>query len=284
MWPVLRAAAVVLLAACVSAQCRAPGERASGAPGRPPVEWYPGGCCDGGTPAARDGDWGQFCPGKTGGGDTGPGDGGKKTCYKDGERNQGAAGYPAVTYLRCCSGKQAVAKDDDWGLFCVGGGEPIKPPVKPPVKQDCYDAGERNQGAPGYPSVPYLRCCSGEQAVAKDNDWGFFCPDDGEPDTGVVKPGQSCNMPGEDLLAESGLCCSGEEPVPVPGRDLKVCPRVEPTVPTGGTPVGCENKAAELNGCKELVKVLAETGGSLDGFNFCSVSALEAELAACKLD
>lgn len=75
------------------------------APGYPNVDYKP--CCDGSTAVDKAGDWGKFCP------DT-------DLCYKEGERNQGAAGYPEVQYRPCCDGKVAVEKDGDWGKFCPG--------------------------------------------------------------------------------------------------------------------------------------------------------------------
>lgn len=40
-------------------------------------------------------------------------------CYEPGVKEQGAVGYPAITYLPCCDG-QEIPKDGEWGKFCLG--------------------------------------------------------------------------------------------------------------------------------------------------------------------
>lgn len=72
-------------------------------------------CCDGKAAEEKEGDWGKFCPGAA-------------DCAADGERNQGAAGFPNVDYKPCCSGQAAAAKEGDWGKFC---GPVTTTPTKP---------------------------------------------------------------------------------------------------------------------------------------------------------
>lgn len=40
----------------------------------------------------------------------------------------------------------------------------------------CYAAGERSEGAAGFPAMEYKPCCDGQSAVGRDGDWGKFCP------------------------------------------------------------------------------------------------------------
>jgi hypothetical protein len=42
--------------------------------------------------------------------------------------------------------------------------------------EKCYPDGVRCAGAPGYPEVPYMSCCTtGYSCLAKNGDWGRFC-------------------------------------------------------------------------------------------------------------
>lgn len=131
-------------------------------------------------------------------------------CYEDGERAIGAPGYPYVKYRPCCSGKNPVAVEDDYGLFCPAGekmeptkcaGEEGYPYVEyvdcgygytcEKVPENgwgmfcvadkktsmCYKTGERAIGAGDKPFVRYMPCCSGAMPVGRKYDWGLFCPE-----------------------------------------------------------------------------------------------------------
>lgn len=44
------------------------------------------------------------------------------------------------------------------------------------AKSECWETGERAQGAPGYPAVEWKPCCDGRaRQVEKDGAWGKFC-------------------------------------------------------------------------------------------------------------
>jgi hypothetical protein len=46
-----------------------------------------------------------------------------QTCYANGQRAQGAPGFPAVKYLPCCdAAAKQLPKAGDWGLFCTAAG------------------------------------------------------------------------------------------------------------------------------------------------------------------
>lgn len=162
---------ITLLVALVVAVsgCYAPGERNQGESGYAAVPYRA--CCDGQQNVKKPGEWGRFCPPKVDGGSE------EDTCYGPGERNEGAAGKPAVPFKPCCDGQASVEKAKEWGKFC---------PEKDTAT--CYKAGERNQGEKGKPAVPYKPCCNGKKAVEKDGDWGKFCLADGTTTDATVPP------------------------------------------------------------------------------------------------
>lgn len=92
-------------------------------------------------------------------------------CSAAGARCAGAAGFPAVPWVGCCSGDCDVVKPGHWGKFCAdAAGSPA------PAPADCYETGERAQGAPGHPPVEWKPCCApGDVQAAKAGDWGSFC-------------------------------------------------------------------------------------------------------------
>lgn len=151
-------------------------------------------------------------------------------CYSPGERNQGESGYPPVAYRACCDGQESVKKEGEWGMFCPdqkdGAGD----------EQTCYGPGERNEGAPGKPEVPYKPCCDGRQNVEKANEWGKFCPE---------KHTATCYEAGERNQGAVGYpavpykpCCDGQPAAEKAGDWGKFCPGKGsgsgPTVAPGG--------------------------------------------------
>lgn len=199
--------------------CYGPGERNQGASGYPAVPYKQ--CCDGQRSVEKPGDWGKFCPltGTNGAGS-------EDTCYKPGEKNQGASGFPAVEYKPCCDGQSSVERAGEWGRFCPGAGTGGGVGTG---DDTCYAAGERNQGASGFPAVLYKPCCDGQQSVVKADEWGRFCP---AAATGGDGGGDlTCYGPGERNQGESGFpavpykpCCDGRGAVEKANDWGKFCP------------------------------------------------------------
>lgn len=143
-------------------QCYNIGQKCQGAPGYPNVPYL--GCCDGECTGAAS-DWGKVCVAKSSAG----GVNGK--CYKYGEKCQGAPGFPNVPYLGCCEG-ECTGAASDWGKICVAksGGD-----GNSGSSGKCYSMGERCEGAPGKPPVPYLGCCAGYECTGSHPEWGKIC-------------------------------------------------------------------------------------------------------------
>jgi hypothetical protein len=212
----IKTAFVALSALALAASaCYGPGQRAIGAPGKPAVAYQP--CCDGGTPAAKTGDWGLFCP--SGGGTTTAPPGGGSKCYASGVRAIGAPGYPPVEYKPCCGGGTPAAKTGDWGLFCPSGGGTTTAP--PGGGSKCYASGVRAIGAPGYPPVEYKPCCDGVAPVAKAGDWGQFCS--GGSSKCYASGVRAVGAPGYAAV-EYKPCCNGGSPVAKDGDWGLFCP------------------------------------------------------------
>jgi hypothetical protein len=127
--------------------------------------------------------------------------------------------------------------------------------------QDCYESGERGQGAEGFPAWPYKPCCDGSEQVPRpDLGYGKWCVAVGGGSGGTAPP-----TGGATPLPPVG---GGTTPPPVGGGTAR------PTV-------GCEDKVRERDSCQALVTLLSTFDGALDGFTFCSVPALGAEVQAC---
>jgi hypothetical protein len=240
--------------ALAASACYGPGQRAVGAPGKPAVEYQP--CCDGAAPAAKDGDWGLFCPGggvATTSPPSGGGGGGGSKCYASGERAIGATGKPAVDYKPCCDGGAPVARTGDWGLFCPGGVATTAPPSGGGSTK-CYASGERSIGAPGKPAVEYKPCCDGGAPAAKTGDWGLFCPGGGvvtTPPSGGGGGSSKCYASGERAIGAPGKpaveykpCCGGGAPVAKTGDWGLFCPGGG--VVTTSPPSGCRRRRRRL--------------------------------------
>jgi hypothetical protein len=101
-----------------------------------------------------------------------------KSCTPMGQRCIGAPGYPSVPYLGCCAGATCTGVDPVYGKKCVvGSGYPTPVTTKPAGSTSvakCTPMGQRCIGAPGYPSVPYLGCCSGK-CTGTDPSYGKIC-------------------------------------------------------------------------------------------------------------
>lgn len=160
--------------------CHELGVKAIGAPGKPYVLYKP--CCSGVSPREKvpsewkteDDKWGKFC---LKGSSPSKGPAPIEPVVGSGKiRCAGAPGYPYVEYVYCGPDKKcAKSPKDGWGSFCL-----------PKTAADCVKAGDRNEGAAGYPNVPYLPCCSGKDNVPVENQWGRFCPADGKPKTVII--------------------------------------------------------------------------------------------------
>lgn len=208
--------------AITDTDCYKEGERNQGEPGYPAVQYKP--CCDGLQARKVIGEWGMFCPGGKAITDA--------NCYKKGERNQGAPGYPAVQYKPCCDGEGSVKVKGEWGRFCPGGKAIVDAPTPGSGGSTvCYEKGERNQGAPGYPGVPYAPCCDGREGVTVKGEWGRFCPGS------KAITGNDCYKKGERNQGESGYpavpykpCCDGENNVKMTGEWGRFCPGAAPIV------------------------------------------------------
>jgi hypothetical protein len=112
--------------------------------------------------------------------------------------------------------------------------------------QACYESGERGQGAPGFPAWPYKPCCDGsEQVLRPDLGYGKWCV---------------------------GGSTGGSTPAKMPSGGGSQAPK---------PPVDCDVKVHQRDACKALIAQLSTIDGALDGFTFCSVAALEAEVQAC---
>lgn len=119
----------------------------------------------------------------------------------------------------------------------------------------CYEDGMRAIGAPGYPRVEYLPCCSGKppRPMGKDAtdeySWGLFCGG-----TGDVKVTHDCYADGKRAIGAAGYprvpykpCCNGKEPKAKEYDWGLFCgekaPPVEPTVPESEIPTKCAGDA-----------------------------------------
>lgn len=116
---------------------------------------------------------------------TEPGSTDTQTCYKPGERSQGADGYEQVSYKPCCDGRAPVDKIGQWGKFCPdeysgddggNGGDGGDGGDNGNGSSECYGPGMRSMGDEGYPAVEYKPCCDGRTAVKRASEWGMFCP------------------------------------------------------------------------------------------------------------
>jgi hypothetical protein len=166
--------------------------KCAGSPGKPYVHYVP--CEDGYHCVEKDSygsdEWGRYCLPIPKGYYEGK-------CYKTGEKCMGAAGKPFVQYLPCCTAGNVckelaygIAKDSEWGSFCVPAAGEDKPPVygqkdQPKSEYDskfydykCHATGSKCSGAPGYPYVDYGNgCCSATDSCVPDSSkgWGNFC-------------------------------------------------------------------------------------------------------------
>jgi hypothetical protein len=149
--------------------CTLAGERCAGAEGKQYVQYAP--CCDSTLwyiqkPSATADEWGAFCMPPTD----------KKMCYATGQRCKGAAGDPYVQFMSCCSLDDECVEDAllGWGSFCTS-----KAKTSPPTTttEKCYMTGERCMGAPGFPYIPYQKCCNEQDECVEDSSsgWGSFC-------------------------------------------------------------------------------------------------------------
>jgi hypothetical protein len=101
-----------------------------------------------------------------------------QSCTPMGQRCIGAPGYPSVPYLGCCSGATCTGADPVYGKTCVAAGSYPTPVTTKPAgytsAAKCTPMGQRCIGAPGYPPVPYLGCCSGK-CTGTDSYYGKTC-------------------------------------------------------------------------------------------------------------
>lgn len=115
--------------------CTAAGDRIQFSSGYSAVN--NGSCCPGLVSGTVAGEWGKICLAP--GGDAPA----SKSCYKAGERHQGAYGFPAVKQMPCCEGTKSTTVYGQWGKFCIASGG------QTPTTDKCYKTGERNQAASG---------------------------------------------------------------------------------------------------------------------------------------
>lgn len=105
-----------------------------------------------------------------------------QSCREPGTRCSGASGYPAVTWIPCCSGGCTESKYGQWGKFCsgketttsTGTTAPSGSPIGDSVYGRCYPEAYRCQGASGRPFVEYKPCC-GDGNCVDAPDWGKWC-------------------------------------------------------------------------------------------------------------
>lgn len=80
--------------------------------------------------------------------------------------------------------------------------------------KSCYKPGEKCQGVPGFPEIPYLGCCGGYTCEGKAPDWGLVCIEKASADKVVDE--KSCYEAGERCAGAVGFpaipwlgCCDG---------------------------------------------------------------------------
>lgn len=188
--------------------CTATNARCAGAEGFPFVQFTP--CCSDGDECIENSalGWGKWCVPKDGNGDGNA----NNNCYANGQRCQGAPGFPAVEWKPCCDGNAQCVDNAalGWGKWCQTENDNNNQP-----DDTCYNVNERCQGAPGFPFVQFKPCCDAD-ATCEDNEalgWGKWCT---SPNSGGQDPDPTCYNEGERCQGAPGFpfvefkpCCDG---------------------------------------------------------------------------
>jgi hypothetical protein len=131
----------------------------------------------------------------------------------------------------------------------------LDPTSAPDPRKTCYETGEKAIGAPGYPAVQYLPCCTlGDSPIeTPSKDWGMFCmPPSSYPTTAPAKKcyntgEKAIGAPGKPAIPYLSCCKQGDSPIEMPSKDWgKFC------MPSGNYAVPEEKETCYKTGEKAI--------------------------------